>query len=180
MFQHPPGSGAARGFFFEATTVSQLSSSQSIAPLNVRAFNEILETFAPFDPVFRFILQFRDGLSDDIREQLDQTGSRLHLRTIRGEGESMLGHLKQCHPQRPYVGRDSVGLPGDPFGSHIIGSANECVGVAFGAEFTAHAKIAELHLAITAQENIGWLDVCRDMSTGGYRAPCRPSAYLDE
>ena len=84
--------------------------------------------------MFRFILQLRDGLSDDIREQLDQTGFLVHLRTILGEGKSMLGHFQQRHPQRPYVGRDRVRFARDALGGHIIGSANERVGIAFGAE----------------------------------------------
>lgn len=150
--------------FSSLQAFSQRSSSHAKKHQNVRAFNKILETFAPFDPMLRFVLQLRDWLSDDVREEVNQTRSRLHLRAIRGKGESMLGHFQQRHPQRPDVGRDGVGLPGDPLRRHVVGGADERIGIAFGAEFAAHPKITQLHLAVAAQENVGRLDVCHEIS----------------
>lgn len=73
----------------------------------------------------------------------------------------MLGDFEQRHSQGPDIRGDSVRLPGDSLGSHVIRRSNEGVGVALGAELAADAKVAEFHLTVATQEDIGWFDICR-------------------
>ena len=47
----------------------------------------------------------------------------------------------------------------DALRSHVVGGADEGVGVALGSEFAADAKVAELDLTVAAEEDIGGLDV---------------------
>lgn len=121
--------------------------------------NKVLEHVAPLDPIIGLIFQFRNWLGDDIRKKIDQTGARLHLGAVGGEREAMLRNLQQCHAQRPDVRGDGVGLALDPLGRHVVGGANEGVGVSFGAEFAADAKVAEFDLAVAAEQDVGGFDV---------------------
>lgn len=72
----------------------------------------------------------------------------------------MLGDLEEGDAERPDVGGDGVGLAGDALRGHIVGGADEGVGVAAGAELAADAEVAELDLAVAAEEDVGGFDVC--------------------
>ena len=71
----------------------------------------------------------------------------------------MLRHFEERYPQGPDVRGDGVGLPGNALGRHVIGGADECVGIAAGAEFAANAEVAEFDLAIAAEEDVRGFDV---------------------
>lgn len=63
-------------------------------------------------------------------------------------------------------------MTSDTFGGHVVGCADEGVGIALRAEFSADTEIAEFDLAVTANENVGRLDVCgslvlRSLCTSG-------------
>ena len=128
----------------------------------IPAFNKVFEIVRPADPICWFVLELRDGLTDNVRKEVDQAGARLHFGTIGWEGEAMLGHFEEGNTKRPDVRGDGIRLPGDSFGSHIVRGSDEGIGIALGAEFATDAKVAELHLAIPAQENVGRFDICRD------------------
>lgn len=66
----------------------------------------------------------------------------------------MLRNFQQCHTQRPNIGRDSVGLSSNAFWGHVVGGADERIGVTLGAELAADTEIAELDLSITTQKNV--------------------------
>ncbi len=100
----------------------------------------------------------------DIRQQIDQSRLRLHLRPVGWEGEAVLGHLEQGHAEGPDVRGDGVGLARDALGRHVVGGADEGVGVAFGAEFAADAEVAEADLARAGEEDVGGFDVWVDVS----------------
>lgn len=72
----------------------------------------------------------------------------------------MLSHFKKRDAQRPDIGCDGVGLARYPFRSHVVRCTNESVGIALGSEFSADSKIAKLDLAVTAEKDVGWFDVC--------------------
>lgn len=127
--------------------------------LNPPTLDEILEVFAPFDAVLRFILQLGDRLTDDIGEEIDQARAGLHFGTVRGERKPVLGHFEKGNAQGPHVRGDGVGLAGDSFRSHVVRGADERVGVALGAKLPADAKVTELHLAVSAKEDVGGFDV---------------------
>jgi hypothetical protein len=111
--------------------------------------------------MIRLILQLRDRLPHNIRQQINQPGSRLHLGAVSGERKPVLCNLQQRDTQRPHIGGDGVGLALDPLGRHVVGSADEGVGIAFGAELAADAKVAEFDLAVAAEEDVGGFDVYR-------------------
>ena len=50
-------------------------------------------------------------------------------------------------------------MTGDSLRGHIVGGADEGVGVSFGTELATDTKVAKLDLAVTAQQNVGGLDV---------------------
>jgi len=125
----------------------------------VPAFNKILKALTPLNTMIRLILQLRNRLPHNVRQQINQPGPGLHLRAIRGKGKAVLCHLQQSDTQRPHVGGDGVGLALDALGRHVVGCADEGVGIAFGAEFAADAKVAEFDLAVAAEEDVGRLDV---------------------
>ncbi len=127
---------------------------------HVPALDEILKVLTPPNPLLHLILQLRNRLSDDIRQEIDQSGSRLHLRAIGWKRETMLGDLEQGDAERPDVRGDGVRLTGDALGSHVVRRADEGVCVALCAEFAADSEIAEFDLAVAAEEDVGWFDVC--------------------
>ena len=129
---------------------------------NIPAVDEIFKIVRPANPICRLILKLRDRLTDNVRKEVDQAGARLHFGTIGWEGEAMLGHFEEGNTKRPDVRGDGIRLPGDSFGSHIVRGSDEGIGIALGAEFATDAKVAELHLAIAAQENVGRFDICGD------------------
>lgn len=47
----------------------------------------------------------------------------------------------------------------DALRSHVVGCADEGVGVALGPELAANAKVAEFDLTVAAKENVGGLDI---------------------
>lgn len=108
MFQHPPGSGSA-GRLFLKTETGQTSDIQpgGIAQY-IPALNKIFETIGPADAVLRLILQLGDRLADNIGQEVDQTGARLHLSTVGREGEAMLCDFEQSYTERPNVRCDRV------------------------------------------------------------------------
>lgn len=162
MFQHPPGSCSSGGFFFETEPVVSHGVHIAEKVQYIPAVDEILKIVRPANPTCRFILKLRDRLTDNVRKEVDQTGARLHFGTIGWEGEAMLGHFEEGNTKRPDIRGDGIRLSGDSFGGHIVRGSDEGIGIALGAEFATDAKVAELHLAIPAQENVGRFDICRD------------------
>lgn len=131
------------------------------------AFDEILKVVGPVNAILRLVLQLRDRLTHDVREQVDEAGARLHLRSVGREWESMLGHFQQRDAQRPHIRRDGVRLARDPFRSHVVRRADERVGIAFRAELAADPEVAELNLAVSTEQDVRWLDIytCRSVIT---------------
>jgi hypothetical protein len=117
----------------------------------VPAFHEILEALTPLDTMHRLILQLRDRLPHNVGQQINQPGPGLHLGAIGGEGKAVLGHLQQGDAQRPHVRGDGVGLALDPLRRHVVRGADEGVGIAFGAELAADAKVAQFDLPVAAE-----------------------------
>ncbi len=113
----------------------------------------------PFDLILFLVFELRNRLSDDICQQIDQSRLRLHFGPVCWEGEAVLGHFQQGDAEGPDVGGDGVGLAGDALGCHVVGCADEGVGVAFGAEFAADAEVAEADLAGAGEEDVGGFDV---------------------
>ena len=54
-------------------------------------------------------------------------------------------------------------MTSDTFGGHVVGCADKGVGIALRTEFSADTEIAEFDLAVTANENVGRLDVCKSL-----------------
>ena len=73
----------------------------------------------------------------------------------------MLGDLEQGDAQRPHVRGDGVGLARDALGRHVVRGADEGVGVTACAELAADSEVAEFHLTVAAEEDVGGFDVCR-------------------
>ena len=141
MLEHPPRRGPAFRLLLQT------------------AFDEILEAIPPLDVVLRLVFQLRDRLPHDIREQIDEAGARLHFGAVGREGEAVLRDLQKGDAERPYVRRDGVGLSLDALRGHIVGCADEGSGFALGAEFAGYAEVAELDLAVAAEEDVGRFDV---------------------
>ena len=148
MLEHPPRRGPPFRLLLQTT------------------LDEILEAIPPLDIILRFIFQFRNRLPHDIRQQIDQAGARLHLRPVGGEGEAVLRDFQQGDAERPHVRRDGVGLALDALGGHVVGRADEGGGFALCAEFAGDAEVAELDLAVAAEEDVGRLDVAVDDLAG--------------
>lgn len=109
----------------------------------------------------RLVLEFWNGLMDDVCEKVNEDRSRLDLSPIGGEGESVLCNFKQCNSEGPDVGGDGVGLSSDSLRGHVVGCANESVCIALGSEFTAYTKVAKFDLAVAAEKDIRWFYICR-------------------
>jgi hypothetical protein len=107
MFQHPPRSGSSRRFFLK-TAQDQHRSYYLDIEFHIPAFDKILEVVRPINSVLRFILQFWNGLTDDVREKVDQSCARLHLCAVCRERESMLGNFQQCNTERPDIGCNGI------------------------------------------------------------------------
>ena len=181
VLEHAPGGGAAGGVFLEAREADLVSFRKGSAVLaftfereekmgwerereeHVPAFDKVLEIGAPFDlrlvATRWLIFQLRQRLPHDILDNIDQARPRLHVGAVGGEGEAVLRDLEKGDAQRPDVGGDGIGLPGDALGRHVVGRADKGVGVAAGAELAADAEVAELDLAIAAEKDVGGLDV---------------------
>lgn len=104
--------------------------------------DEILEALPPLDIILWLILQLRDRLPHNIRQQIDEPGPRLHLRPVGGEGEPVLGYFQEGHPEGPHVRGDGVGLALDALWSHVVGGADESGGLAFRAKLAGYPEIA--------------------------------------
>lgn len=50
-------------------------------------------------------------------------------------------------------------MSGYALGGHVVGSADEGVGIALGAELAADAEVAKFDLAVAAEEDVGGFDV---------------------
>ena len=133
---------------------------------HVPTLNEVLEVLTPLDLLVRLVLQLGNRLTDNVRQQIDQTSTWLHFRAVRREGEAVLRDLKQCNTERPDVGCDGIRLPCDTFGRHVVRCADESVGIALGAELATHTKVAEFDIAATCEKDIAGLDVTVDDATG--------------
>ena len=105
------------------------------------------------------ILQLRNRLPHNIRQEINQACPRLNLRPIRWERKAVLRNFEQRDAKGPNVRGDGVGLAGDALGGHVVGRADEGVGVAFGPEFATDAEVAEFDLAVAAEEDVGRFDV---------------------
>ncbi len=125
----------------------------------IPALNKVLEVGTPQDVRLRLVLELRDGLPDDVRQQVDQTGLGLHLSPVRGEREPVLSNLEQGHAGRPDIRGDGVRLARDALGRHVVAGSDEGIRLAFGTEVAGNAKVAQLDGAIAAEENVAWFDV---------------------
>lgn len=109
--------------------------------------------------MIRLVFQLGDRLTDDISKKVDKTRAGLHFSPVGRKREPVLGDFEQRHPQGPDIRGDCVRLTRDSFGGHVVRCSDEGVGVAFGAEFAADAKVAEFHLAVATQQDIGRFDI---------------------
>ena len=125
----------------------------------VPALNEILEIFTPFDPVILFILQLWDRLPHYVSKQINQSSLWLHLCAIGGEWKAVLSHFQKGDTKRPDIGSDGVGFARNSLWGHVVGRANEGVGIPFSAEFAADAEVAKTDLTRTRQEDVGGFDI---------------------
>lgn len=66
----------------------------------------------------------------------------------------MLGDFKQSHAQGPDVGSYGVGLTSNTLWCHVIRGADERIGITLGAELAADTEVAELDLAIAAEQDV--------------------------
>lgn len=120
----------------------------------IPALDEVFKVVTPVDAVVRLVLEFRNGLMDDVGEKVNEDRSRLDLCPVGGEGESVLCNFKQCNSEGPDVGGDGVRLSGDSLRGHVVGSANESVCIALSSEFTAYTKVTKFDLAVAAEEDV--------------------------
>lgn len=60
---------------------------------NLPALNKVLEIIAPINIHLGLILELRHWLSYNVCQEVDEASARLHLCTIRGEGETMLSNF---------------------------------------------------------------------------------------
>ena len=67
----------------------------------------------------------------------------------------MLSDFEKSDAERPDVRGDGVRLTCNALGGHVIGCADEGIGITFGPELTADAKVAEFDLAVAAEEDVG-------------------------
>lgn len=74
----------------------------------------------------------------------------MHFRAVGGEGEAVLGDFEECDTKGPYVRGYGITLSGYALGGHVVGSADEGVGIALGAELAADAEVAKFDLAAAA------------------------------
>ena len=125
----------------------------------VPALDEIFEILTPLDPILLLVLQLRDRLPHYISKQINQSRLRLHFRAISGEWKAVLSHFQQSDTEGPDVRGDGVGFASNTLRGHVVGGANEGVGVPFGAELAANAEVAEADLTRTGQEDVGRFDV---------------------
>lgn len=109
----------------------------------------------------RLVLEFWDGLMDDVSEKVNKDRSRLDLCPVGGEGESVLCNFKQCNSEGPDVGGDGVGLSSDSLRGHVVGCANKSVCIALGPEFAAYTKVTKFDLAVAAEKDIRRFYICR-------------------
>lgn len=130
--------------------------------MNIPAFNKVLETITPLDPRLRLILQLRNRLPHNIRQQINQSSPRLHLRPIGREGKAVLRDLQQRNTSRPNIRSNRVTLTRDPLRRHVVRRPDESVRVTFRAELSADAKITQLDLAVAAEQDVTRLDVAVD------------------
>ncbi len=136
-----------------------------IGKRNIPAFDKILEILSPLDPpplLIHLILQLRYRLPDDIRQEIDQPRPWLHLAAVRREGEAMLCHLEECHAQAPNIRSNGVRLPCDTLRRHVVARTNKRIRVPPCAEFARDAEIAELDLAVAAEEDVTGFDIAVD------------------
>lgn len=131
---------------------------------NIPAIDKVFEIGRPFEfrflPVRRLILQLGKRLPDNILDDIDQTGPGLHLGPVGREGKAVLGNFEEGDAEGPDVRGDGVGLAGDALGRHVVGCADEGIGIATGAELAADTEVTQLHLSIATEEDIGGLDIC--------------------
>lgn len=71
----------------------------------------------------------------------------------------MLSHFQKGNTEGPDVRGDGVRFASDALRCHVIGGADEGVGVPFGTELAANAKVTKADLTGAGQEDIGRFDV---------------------
>ena len=121
---------ARRGHSFSKLYIVSNQSPPKTTSQYVPALNEVLEVLRPLDAVIRLILQLRNRLAYNIRQQVNQSCPRIHLRPIRRERETMLCHFQQRHPQTPHITRDRITLARNTLRRHVITRPNECICIA--------------------------------------------------
>lgn len=84
--------------FSRLILVSQLQIKDT-SDANSPALDEVFEVLAPFELVFRLILEFRDRLPDNVCQKINETSPRIHLCAVCGKWKSVLRHLQKCHTQ---------------------------------------------------------------------------------
>lgn len=126
------------------------------------AFDKVLEALTPLDALIWLVFKLGDRLAHDVREQVDQTSSRLHFCAVRWEREAMLRDFQQRDAEGPDVRCYSITLAGDPLGSHVVRSADESVGVALRAELSADAKVTEFDVAGASEQDVAGFDIAMD------------------
>jgi hypothetical protein len=114
------------------------------------ALNKVLEIFGPRDAISGFIFQLRNWLANNIRKEVDETGAGLHLCSIGREGKAVLSDFEERDAEGPDVRGNGIGLARDAFRGHVVRGADEGVGVAFGAELAADAKVTQFNLTVAA------------------------------
>jgi hypothetical protein len=88
--------------------------------LYVPALNEVFKALVPFDAMIGFVLQFWYWLTNNVSEEIDQAGSRLHLSAISRKWEAVLSNLQESDTQRPYIRGDGIRLALDPLWRHVV------------------------------------------------------------
>ncbi len=63
------------------------------------ALDEILEVLAPIYALFFLVLELRYGLSDDIRQEVDEPSPWLHLCSVCWKRKAVLRHFEQRDSQ---------------------------------------------------------------------------------
>ena len=71
----------------------------------------------------------------------------------------MLSDLQKRDTEGPDVRGNGIGFASDALRCHVVGGADEGIGVPFGAKFAANSKVAKADLTRPGQENVGRFDV---------------------
>lgn len=78
----------------------------------------------------------------------------------------MLRYFKQRNSCGPYIRCNGIRLASNSFWRHVVAGADECVGLTLGSEISRDTKIAQLDRAVTAEQDVGRLNVSVDNASG--------------